>query len=58
MVSDLLGAQRWVTAERPVSGSEDFSYVLEQVPGAFLFGTLLCINVISDGYRNRSGGRS
>jgi ABC-type dipeptide/oligopeptide/nickel transport system permease subunit len=28
------------------------------VPGAFLFGTLLCINVISDGYRNRSGGRS
>lgn len=29
------------------------------VPGAFLFGTLLCINVISDGFRNRSvGGRS
>ena len=33
----LLGEQRFETAPRLVSGAEDFSYVLEAVPGAFLF---------------------
>ena len=32
----LLGAQRYFTAPQPITGSEDFSLVLEQVPGAFL----------------------
>jgi hippurate hydrolase len=33
----LVGEGRFQVAPRPVSGAEDFSYVLEQVPGAFLF---------------------
>ncbi|MFD5027582.1 M20 family metallopeptidase [Streptomyces sp. NPDC058373] len=32
----LFGTDRVVEGERPVSGSEDFSRVLEEVPGAFL----------------------
>jgi amidohydrolase len=35
-VTALLGDGRYLTAPDPVTGSEDFSYVLEQVPGAFL----------------------
>jgi hippurate hydrolase len=34
--SELLGDGRFLTAPFPLTGSEDFSYVLEQVPGAFL----------------------
>jgi hippurate hydrolase len=33
---ELLGHGRFLTAPFPLTGSEDFSYVLEQVPGAFL----------------------
>ncbi len=33
----LTGEHGFTVADRPVSGAEDFSYVLEQVPGAFLF---------------------
>ncbi|WP_226532421.1 M20 metallopeptidase family protein [Microbacterium paraoxydans] len=33
----LFGEERIWETEHPVMGSEDFSYVLEQVPGAFLF---------------------
>jgi amidohydrolase len=33
---DVFGADRAVTAGHPLSGSEDFSFVLEQVPGAFI----------------------
>lgn len=33
----LLGEGRYETAPRPVSGAEDFSYVLQEVPGAFVF---------------------
>jgi amidohydrolase len=36
VVSDLLGEERYYTVPTPVSGSEDFSRVLEAVPGAFL----------------------
>ncbi|MEV6020015.1 MULTISPECIES: M20 family metallopeptidase [unclassified Streptomyces] len=34
--SDLFGPHRVFEAPRPVSGSEDFSFVLDAVPGAFL----------------------
>ena len=33
----MLGEQGWLDAEAPVPGAEDFSYVLQQVPGAFVF---------------------
>jgi amidohydrolase len=35
-VSDLFGDGRHIVAPNPQTGSEDFSYVLEQVPGAFV----------------------
>jgi amidohydrolase len=35
-MSDLFGADRTQTRRYPLTGSEDFSYVLEQVPGAFI----------------------
>jgi hippurate hydrolase len=34
---DLFGHQRMVGLEHPVPGAEDFSYVLQEVPGAFIF---------------------
>jgi amidohydrolase len=34
--ADLFGADRTVAAEHPITGAEDFSFVAEQVPGAFL----------------------
>jgi hippurate hydrolase len=34
--ADLFGAARVVTPAQPETGSEDFSYVLSQVPGAFI----------------------
>jgi hippurate hydrolase len=36
-ISGLLGDSRFLAAPFPLTGSEDFSYVLEQVPGAFLY---------------------
>jgi hippurate hydrolase len=36
-VKDLLGDPAWVTLSSPVMGAEDFSYVLEKVPGAMFF---------------------
>jgi amidohydrolase len=35
-IAGLLGDQRFVAAADPLTGSEDFSFVLEQVPGAFI----------------------
>src|SRR6202034_2289840 len=35
-VADLFGDQRDERAAQPITGAEDFSYVAEQVPGAFL----------------------
>jgi amidohydrolase len=35
-LADLLGDGRYFAAPNPLTGSEDFSYILEQVPGAFL----------------------
>jgi len=34
---DLFGGQRTTRLEHPVPGAEDFSYVLREVPGAFIF---------------------
>ncbi|GEB22979.1 M20 metallopeptidase family protein [Brevibacterium aurantiacum] len=36
-LTEAFGAHRYVTAPNPVMGSEDFSFVLNEVPGAFLF---------------------
>jgi len=36
VVSDMFGADRARTRAFPLTGGEDFSYVLEQVPGAFV----------------------
>ena len=33
----LFGAQSWRRMDQPIMGAEDFSYVLEQVPGAMFF---------------------
>jgi amidohydrolase len=35
-VTDVLGEGRYISAPNPLTGSEDFSFVLDQVPGAFL----------------------
>jgi len=37
MVADLHGEDRFLTLPNPVAGSEDFSRVLDQVPGAMVF---------------------
>ncbi|MBB6343595.1 hippurate hydrolase [Nonomuraea muscovyensis] len=34
---DLFGPGRFLVSPQPVMGAEDFSYVLEEVPGAFVF---------------------
>ena len=36
VMAGLFGGQRFVRTPNPVPGSEDFSFVLEQVPGAFV----------------------
>jgi hippurate hydrolase len=36
VVTDLLGGDRFQPQPNPMAGAEDFSYVLEQVPGAFV----------------------
>jgi len=35
-IAAVFGAERGETAEFPITGAEDFSFVLEQVPGAFV----------------------
>ncbi|MEV7973752.1 M20 family metallopeptidase [Cellulomonas sp. NPDC089187] len=36
LTTALFGEQGWYDAPQPIAGAEDFSYVLEQVPGAYL----------------------
>lgn len=36
-VKALLGEESWITLDSPVMGAEDFSYILEKVPGAMFF---------------------
>ena len=35
-ISDLLGPHGWQTMQKPIMGAEDFSYVLQKVPGAMM----------------------
>jgi len=37
LTRELFGEQAWLTMPQPLAGAEDFSYVLEQVPGSFVF---------------------
>jgi hippurate hydrolase len=37
VAEELFGKEAWRTLEAPIMGAEDFSYVLEQVPGAMFF---------------------
>lgn len=37
VVQSLFGPDAWLTMPSPIMGAEDFSYVLEKVPGAFFF---------------------
>jgi amidohydrolase len=34
---ELLGEQAWIPMSAPIMGAEDFSYVLERIPGAMVF---------------------
>ena len=36
-ILDLFGTERWVDMPDPEAGAEDFSYVLQEVPGAYVF---------------------
>jgi hippurate hydrolase len=36
VAADLLGEDRYVAQPNPMTGAEDFSFVLERVPGAYL----------------------
>ena len=36
-IAAVFGAERGETAQFPITGAEDFSFVLEEVPGAFVF---------------------
>jgi amidohydrolase len=41
VAADLLGADNYIDAPAPVMGAEDFSYVLQQIPGCMMFlGTM------------------
>jgi amidohydrolase len=37
VVQDMFGAESWNAMEAPIMGGEDFSYVLQKVPGAMFF---------------------
>ena len=37
VASKLVGEARWIDMPAPIMGAEDFSYVLEEVPGAMVF---------------------
>jgi amidohydrolase len=37
VITDVFGPDRGETAKHPITGAEDFSFVLEEVPGAFIF---------------------
>jgi hypothetical protein len=37
VTGDVLGAQAWIPMPAPVMGAEDFSFVLEKIPGAMVF---------------------
>ncbi len=37
VVEETFGEEAWLTMDNPVMGAEDFSYVLEKVPGAMFW---------------------
>jgi hippurate hydrolase len=37
VTAELVGPDRWIDMHAPIMGAEDFSYVLEKVPGAMVF---------------------
>ena len=37
VITEVFGPDRGETAKLPITGAEDFSFVLEEVPGAFVF---------------------
>ena len=37
VAGELLGAERWIEMRAPIMGAEDFSYLLQEVPGAMVF---------------------
>ena len=37
VTGELVGEERWIEMRAPIMGAEDFSYVLEKVPGAMVF---------------------
>ena len=37
MATDIVGAERVVRLPHPIMGAEDFSYVLQRVPGSMMF---------------------
>ena len=52
VAADVVGAENVDAAAPPVSGSEDFAFMLEKVPGAYLFlGQADGANVHNPGYR-------
>ncbi|WP_032405155.1 M20 metallopeptidase family protein [Rhodococcoides fascians] len=54
-IAELLGEERYETAAHPLSGSEDFSYVLQEVPGAFIgLGACMPDNDPADAPMNHS----
>ena len=47
VAQDLLGAEHYVQAAAPVMGAEDFSYVLQRMPGCMMF-----LGVMPDGHHD------
>jgi hippurate hydrolase len=45
VVTELLGAENYIDSPAPVMGAEDFSYVLQRVPGCMMF-----LGVMPDGH--------
>lgn len=37
VASEMIGEERWIDMPAPIMGAEDFSYVLNEVPGAMVF---------------------
>jgi hippurate hydrolase len=48
VVAEKLGPESWIELADPIMGAEDFSYLLEQVPGAMFF---LGVAAEGEGYR-------
>lgn len=47
VVNDLIGQERYIPAPAPVMGAEDFSYVLQRMPGCMMF-----LGVMPDGHHD------